>query len=197
MAGIEQLGQLQQDIIKHIFECKNEGVESVSHISRALNALQPAVHRSVKALEKDGYLIKEKQYTGRVKGVTLTSKGAAAAFLLGASPGNKRAILKINENYKKLMRYSLLGAVPLDRNDTVLKEAMRFILQAKSDDDWRKRRVEVFAQILEGANQPQAMFDNGLKLKQIVEKYGMEKEELREIFEQRRQQLDSLIAQLK
>jgi DNA-binding MarR family transcriptional regulator len=191
------MGELQQNIIKHLFECKNEGVESVSHISRALKALQPAVHRSVKVLEKEGYVVKEKEYDGGVKGVALTSKGGAAAIVLGASPGNKEAILKFNGNYRRLLQKYFEGGGARERNDPMLKEAMRFILQGKSADKWKGRMTELIAQMVERAAQPQALFDSGLEIKQLVEEYDVDKNELRKVLEEKRQQLDSLIGQLK
>ena len=87
----DQLSDLQQKILKHSIECKERN-ESVSHISRELNALQPAVFRSIDSLIDEGYLKKEKEYTGREKLLSLTEKGAAVAFLLAArhqGHGNK------------------------------------------------------------------------------------------------------------
>lgn len=65
---------MQQKILKHLLECNNEDIESVSHIARTLHVHQPAAHRSVNALMKEEYLVKEKKYAQRAKGVTLTSK---------------------------------------------------------------------------------------------------------------------------
>src|SRR5215211_6029767 len=79
-----QLSDLQQKILKHTIECTEKN-ESVSHISKELAALQPAVFRSIKSLIEEGYLKKERQYTEREKLLSLTEKGAAVAFFLAAN----------------------------------------------------------------------------------------------------------------
>jgi hypothetical protein len=88
---LEHLRDLQQKILKHLLGCNNEGVESSSHIARTLHAHQPAVHRSVNALMKKEYLVKEKKCVQWAKSVILTSKGATAAVLLGGSTFNNQA----------------------------------------------------------------------------------------------------------
>ena len=76
-----QLSELQQRILKHFFAC-TEKTDTVSHISKEINSLQPAVFRSVNSLIKDNYLEKERK-SGGEKIVKLTDKGAATAVLLG------------------------------------------------------------------------------------------------------------------
>jgi hypothetical protein len=44
-----ELGELQQKILKHIFECTSKS-ENVSHISKSLSLAQPTVFKSVQSL---------------------------------------------------------------------------------------------------------------------------------------------------
>src|SRR5215216_6389143 len=98
LSPTEQLSDLQQKILKHIVECAEKN-ESVSHISKELGALQPAVFRSIKSLIEEGYLQKEREYTEREKLLSLTEKGAAVAFLLAARHQEHRN--KLSEYFGK------------------------------------------------------------------------------------------------
>src|ERR671923_315750 len=88
----QELGELQKQILKHFFVCKEDKrPESVSHIAKELKALQPSVYRSVDLLVKEKYVLKEDDFTRKSgqkyveRDLILTEKGAAAAVLLGIS----------------------------------------------------------------------------------------------------------------
>ena len=127
---MEKLSILQQQILKHFFNCKQE-MENVSHISKEVNALQPAVFRSIQSLIDDGYIVKESSSTHGEKSVRLTDKGAATGLLLGASYDKV-------ENYLKESRVAsgLQLLVELfkeqDNRDLLLKKGAQFLL----DRDW-------------------------------------------------------------
>jgi hypothetical protein len=78
-----ELGDVQKKILKHFFECKDREPESVSHISKEIDILQPSVYRSADVLIRNKYLQKEIKYTVGEKTLIATEKGAAAAVLLG------------------------------------------------------------------------------------------------------------------
>ena len=78
------LGELQQRILKHIFEC-SEKLENVNHIAKSLGLAQPTVFKSVQSLLQENYLESEQKSKRTQKRLTLTDKGAAAAVLLGVS----------------------------------------------------------------------------------------------------------------
>ena len=74
MPKSQELGYLQQEILKHFFTCR-EKTETVSHISKQVKSLQPAVFRSIASLIKQGYLVKEKDIKNVEKYLRLTPKG--------------------------------------------------------------------------------------------------------------------------
>ena len=81
-AYTKRLGELQQKILKHMFECTAE-TDNPNHIARELGIKQPTVYESVLLLMKDHYLKAEQKHKRGPKLLILTDKGAAAAVLLG------------------------------------------------------------------------------------------------------------------
>lgn len=79
---LERLGGLKTKILKHMLTCHTK-IESVSHISKEVNALQPDVFRSTKTMIQEGILIKQDSLIGQQKEVRLTEKGIAVAVLVG------------------------------------------------------------------------------------------------------------------
>jgi hypothetical protein len=78
-----ELGELQIKILKHILSCDSP-TETVSHISRNIDALQPAVFVSTKVLIEKGILAKKGDFSkGKKKKLILTDKGIATAILAG------------------------------------------------------------------------------------------------------------------
>ncbi|MGH9982713.1 MAG: hypothetical protein ACRD8W_02005 [Nitrososphaeraceae archaeon] len=79
----EKLGDLQTKILKHMLSCDLEGVETVSHISKEVDALQPDVFRSTKLMIQEGILEKKTTQKSNRKELVLTDKGMAVALLNG------------------------------------------------------------------------------------------------------------------
>ena len=75
----QQLGELQQKILKHIFNCTADS-ENASHIAKALGLKQPTVYESIQSLIKDRFLQSIKQVHRRGERVLqVTHKGAVTA----------------------------------------------------------------------------------------------------------------------
>ena len=72
----QQLGELQQKILKHIFNCASDS-ENVSHIAKAIGLKQPTVYESIQSLIKDRFLQSKKQVHRRGERILqVTHKGA-------------------------------------------------------------------------------------------------------------------------
>jgi DNA-binding MarR family transcriptional regulator len=79
-----RLGDLQQNILKHIFTCKSKA-ENTTHIAKSLGRTQPTVRKSVESLIKEGYMIGKQKHKRSEKVLELTYKGAASVIALGAT----------------------------------------------------------------------------------------------------------------
>lgn len=133
----EQLSDLQQKILKHFFECTVKN-DTVSHISKEINSLQPAVFRSINSLIKENYLVKEKRAADGERIVKLTEKGAAAAILFNIPHSKAEDYLKKNNLASGL---EILIDLFRDQNnkDLLLKKGVQYFLEK----DWiRKTTLE-------------------------------------------------------
>src|SRR5919112_2195718 len=80
-----ELGELQQRILKHIFECTSKS-ENANHIAKSLGLAQATVFKSIQSLLQENYLESEQKAKRTEKTLTLSDKGAAAAVVtLGAN----------------------------------------------------------------------------------------------------------------
>ena len=79
------LGDLQQKILKHVFECSSKA-ENTSHIAKSFGLAQPTVWKSIKSLIKEDYLKDTQQHKRAEKVLTLKDKGIASVIALGAKP---------------------------------------------------------------------------------------------------------------
>jgi DNA-binding MarR family transcriptional regulator len=199
----EQLSNLQQKILKHIVECTHKN-ESVSHISRELNTLQPAVFRSVKSLIEEGYVKKEGDYTGRKKLLSLTEKGAAVSLLLADK--NQDYLEKFNEVLKEKLNESNLPS-PLQQVIYLLKEepSNREAIANKAIEYWLKNNL--FQKDKIDRNKWTYFFlnlvsesDGALRqlesVKKLIEKYGLDKSLIIKTLEEKKRAIDLLIDEL-
>jgi DNA-binding MarR family transcriptional regulator len=195
----EQLSNLQQKILKHIVECTHKN-ESVSHISRELNTLQPAVFRSVKSLIEEGYVKKEGDYTGRKKLLSLTEKGAAVSLLLADKNQDYLEILK-----EKLNEWNLRS--PLQQVIYFLKEepSNREAITNKAIEYWLKNnlfqrdRIDrnkwtyFFLNLVSESNGALRQLES---VKKLIEKYGLDKSLIIKTLEEKKKAIDLLIDEL-
>ena len=80
----KKLGDLQQKILRHIFECKSE-TENTSHIAESFGLAQPTVRKSVESLINEGYLKATQLHKRAEKALSLTYVGAATVISLGVT----------------------------------------------------------------------------------------------------------------
>jgi DNA-binding MarR family transcriptional regulator len=196
------LSDLQQKILKHSIECKERN-ESVSHISRELNALQPAVFRSVDSLIEEGYVEKEKDYTGREKLLRLTEKGAAVGFLLAAKgqdleqsneyldkiPNKNQLfvlqqVLSSFEEFRKRHRESII-------NDAVEYWLKNDLFQGENIDT---RRLTYF--ILKSLWESNSELKQPKSIRILIEKYGLDKSLIINALEEKKKAIDFLLSEL-
>ena len=197
------LGELQQKILRHFFECKEKN-ESASHISRELDTLQPAVFRSIKSLINDGYLTKGEGYRGGEKPINLTPKGTAAAALLGTTHKQFESRINKNSNSSLSDLQIFLNSIRAPgKQDFLFKKLMDFFLERnlskiESDDTTDVSLVTEFLTEIapEISAEVATIFDDMHNVKEFVDRYNLDKGLLKNILQERRQNIDSLMNQL-
>ncbi|MGB8935128.1 MAG: hypothetical protein WCC17_08490 [Candidatus Nitrosopolaris sp.] len=137
------MGELQERILNHFFQCESKRIEGIDHISKAINAKQPSVSRSIdyllnnKFLEEDPQRAREKGNKFFEKAIYVTDKGAAyAVVMLG---------VKVEQIKNYTAKYDPT-AVPvwdqdcgifsmLEYRDYIFKKTMEFLLINNIFDD--------------------------------------------------------------
>lgn len=191
-----ELGDLQQKILKHLIECQDNG-ESVSNVSKELQTLQPAVFRSIKYLIDNGYLTKDKRYRRGEKLVSLTSKGAAAAVMLGTTYKQFENFAKKKNSVSDLRLFLFYIRDP-GKQDIIFKKAVEYLLNNNGfDNEGNVNTGKLTGELLlHIATEINTIFDDTRTLKEFVEKYNLDKEALRNKLEERKRNIESLIEQL-
>jgi hypothetical protein len=203
-----ELGEVQQKILRHFFDCKDKEPETVSHISTKLGLLQPSVYRSVDLLVREEYLIKEGKYARGGKELIVTEKGAAAAVLFGitndqlikyfrkikwkdSSAGNEVQFL---HGFKDV----IIGKP--DKQEVLIRKMMEYFLKnnyfdengtAKhlSADEFKRLLTYVAIEYHNAVGKPHTIRD-------LVDKYSLDKKQLKDILEKEKLKIDSMIRQL-
>jgi hypothetical protein len=215
-----KLGNLQQEILKHFFECKfiraigrlTQDHESVSHIARSLGRAQPTVFKSIQTLMKNNYLSSVKYWslyeypiesrtTGGLRVIYPTDKGAAAAVMLGVSfdqINNLHHYGKV-DFHKSIMilRYIKMVLQSPNDQDLILRKAMKYALENNYFEESKIRRRDEMHKIklFIALEHLDAMGDI-LTLKQFVNKYEIDKNFLKKHLNKQRLYIDSAIREL-
>jgi predicted transcriptional regulator len=207
-----KLGEAQEKILKHFFECDIITPEGVSHISKSISLWQPSVHRSVSSLIKNKYLIKENKRTrkkGKMsfeKALYVTDKGAAAAVVLGITFDQLENYLNKFASYESALdsiayfkRFKKLYKNPEKREFTV-KNFMEYLLNNNCFSDsgtliypsgYEFKRILRYVQ-----DRSNEAFGNVSTIKQYLERYGVDKSFLKEAFQKDKKRIDSILRQL-
>jgi hypothetical protein len=200
-----ELGELQQKILKHFFSCE-EKAESVNHLSSVLNVVQPAVFKSVNLLIKDMYLVKDSKYKDGKKALFVTDKGAAAAVVLGVTYKQLQEYFKrlrqehssAAEQFRYLKKFDTLFRIP-DKREFIVRKAFEYFLK----NDWYDGSVfkypdqNEFKLLLAYLSvEYNRSFGNVSTIKDIIDKYGLDKEFLRNRFKKDRERMDAIINEL-
>jgi hypothetical protein len=202
------LGDLQQRILKHFFECRDEIPESVNHIAHSLGVVQPAVFKSVNLLIKDNYLAKEREYKNGRKALIVTDKGAAASVTLGIPyeqmvyyfvklSNQDRSAARQVDYFKK---FENMLTIP-DRREFLVKKMMEHLLKTSKFDDagfikWPLLQGEIKLLLAYVTIEYNKAFGKVTTIKEFIDKYGMDKKFLKTMFENDRKRIDSIIKQL-
>ncbi len=192
-----QLSDLQQRILKHFFRCSQK-MDTVSHISKEINSLQPAVFRSVESLIKDGYMVKEKRSDGE-KIVKLTDKGAATAVLLGIRHDKAEHYLKENKSASGLSLLIEFFKEP-DNKDLLLKKGIQFLL----DKDWIHRttledkdKMQLIAFLLSDSLIRKKFDSENNDIMKFVDTFDLDIEWLLTALQEKQRTINSMISQLR
>lgn len=207
----EELGDVQKKILKHFFDCEERKPESVSHLSKELGVLQPSIYRSVELLIKGGYLLKNDKYTVGNKEIIVTPKGAATAVLLGITTNQlvryfkKRK--KDDSSATDAARYfegftRMTGIKNPPKQDLMVREMMEYLL--KSDDFFNESGLVARNLTEEEKNQLMAFVaikyhravGKPREIREVADKYGLDKNFLKEMLQREKEGISSLIRQL-
>lgn len=135
--SLPKLGELQVKILTHMLSC--DLVENVSHISQAVNALQPVVFQSTKVMMEEGILTKTAIPKSNKKQLTLTDKGLAIAILTGIKHKKLDEFFdKSGERYKFFESLLQLKQGPT-RQRALLKKALEYMVE----HGWYDRKIRL------------------------------------------------------
>jgi hypothetical protein len=211
----QELGELQKQILKHFFLCKEDKrPESVSHIAKELRVLQPSVYRSVDLLVKEKYLLKEDDFTRKSgqkyveRDLIVTGKGAAAAVILGISNDDiinyftrrKSKYILSTDEVEFFQKFKQIGIKEPDKQDLLIRRMMEYFLKnnyfdelggAKdlSDDEFKRLLTYVAVEYHNAIGKPHTIRD-------LVDKYSLDRKQLKDILQKQKLKIDSMIRQL-
>ncbi len=203
-----ELGEVQQKILRHFFDCKDKEPESVSHISMKLGLLQPSVYRSVDLLIKEKYLIKEGQYTHGEKELIVTGKGAAAAVLLGITNDHlidyfrrvKQKYSSASNEVQFLQQFKSMMIRKPDKQDLLIRKMMEYFLKNNYFDEngtAKHLSADEFKWLLTYvAIEYHNALGNPRTIRELVDKYSLDRKQLKDILEKQKLKIDSIIRQL-
>jgi DNA-binding MarR family transcriptional regulator len=185
-----QLGELQQKILKHIFNCTADA-ENASHIAKALGLKQPTVYESVQSLIKDKFLQSKRQSHKRgEKVLQVTHKGAAAAVMLGISFENLENYTKKydTEFFTFFVQALKRITTTVRKRDLLIKMALEYALKNNffeqgylreiSAEETKKFQLYIASEYISSLG-PATNIKN---LKDFVDRYELDKEYLKAIF---------------
>lgn len=206
--NLMNLGELQQRIMKHFFECEDQIPESVNHIAHSLGVVQPAVFKSVNLLIRDKFLVKEPEFENGRKALVVTDKGAAASVVLGIpyehmvtyflKLGDKDHSAARQADYFK--KFENMFRIP-DRREFLIRKMMERLLTIDKFDNtgfikWPLPQGEIKLLLAYVTVEYNKVFGKVTTVKEFIDKYGMDKKLLKSMFEKDRRRIDSIIKQL-
>jgi predicted transcriptional regulator len=126
-----ELGELQQKILKHMVECKEESQETVNHIAERLNLAQPTVFKSVQLLIEGNYVESHQEYKRGPKILILTDKGAAAGIMSGVDLNKYESHEKSHGSNLIKVHLDFLGKITTtpERRNLMFQRAMEYHLK--------------------------------------------------------------------
>ena len=185
-----QLGELQQKILKHIFNCTADS-ENASHIAKALGLKQPTVYESIQSLIKDKFLHSKRQLHKRgEKALQVTHKGAAAAVMLGIPFENLENYTKKydTEFFTFFVQALKRITTTVRKRDLLIKMALEYALKNNffeqghlreiNAEETKKFQLYIASEYISSLG-PATNIKN---LKDFVDRYELDKEYLKALF---------------
>src|SRR5918992_3033005 len=197
-----ELGELQQKILKHIFECTSKS-ENVSHIAKSLGLAQPTVFKSVHSLLQENYLESEQISKRTEKTLTLTDKGAAAAILiLGVSFDEFENHYKSHPDIQILQFFKRIFKTP-EKRDFMIKKAMEYAfkndyfeqgntIRQLSEEELKKFRLYMAIEYINSLG-PTSKISS---FKEFIDRYELDREFMKEYLNRQKQFADLLLKEL-
>jgi DNA-binding MarR family transcriptional regulator len=197
------LGELQQRILKHIFEC-SEKSENVNHIAKSLGLTQPTVFKSAQSLLQENYLESEQKATRTEKTLTLTEKGAAAAVvILGVSFDEFENHYKRQRHpdREKLQNIKTIFKTP-EKRDFMIKKAMEYAfknnyfegstIRQRTEEELKNLKLYMAMEYIKSLP-PTSNVHN---LKEFIDRYQLDKEIMKEYLNNQKKFADMLLKEL-
>jgi DNA-binding MarR family transcriptional regulator len=198
-----ELGELQQKILKHIFEC-TEKSENANHIAKSLRLAQPTVFKSVQSLLQENYLESEQKSKRREKTLTLTEKGAAAAVVkLGISFDGFENYYKRqgHSDIENLQNIKTIFKTP-EKRDFMIKKAMEYAfknnyfegstIRQRTEEELKNLRLYMAMEYIKSL-EPTSNIHN---LKEFIDRYQLDKEIMKEYLNNQKKFADVLLKEL-
>jgi hypothetical protein len=202
-AYTKRLGELQQKILKHMFECTAE-TDNPNHIAKKLGIKQPTVYESVSLLMKDHYLKAEQKHKRGPKLLTLTDKGAAAAVLLGIDINEIRSYEKRRNSNLATEAFTYYGKIITtpEKHMLIFKKAMMYALKNNIFEVGRFRSLTPEEErgfskyiMMEYMNSL-GPTTNITSLKEFVDRYKLDKDFMKENLVRQKELIAALLKQL-
>lgn len=202
-----ELGELQQKILKHIFECTSES-ENANHIAKSLGLAQPTVFKSIQLLLQENYLESEQKGKRSEKTLTLTEKGAAAAVILGITNDEiinyfkrtRSEHISSDKEVEFFQKFKQIAIREPDKQDLLIRKMMEYFLKNNYFDEIGAAKDlsvdEIKMLLTYVAVEYYNAVGNPSTIKDLVDKYSLDKKQLKEILERQKLKINSIIHQL-
>jgi DNA-binding MarR family transcriptional regulator len=202
-----KLGELQQRILKHIFECTSKS-ENTNHIAKSLGLAQPTVLKSIQLLLQENYMESQQKAKRTKKMLTLTEKGAAAAVILGITNDEiinyfrrtRSEHISSDKEVEFFQKFKHIAIKEPDKQDLLIRKMMEYFLKNNYFDEngsAKQLLPDEFKRLLTYvAVEYHNALGNPWTIRELVDKYSLDRKQLREILEKQKLKIDSIIRQL-
>lgn len=199
-----QLGELQQKILKHIFNCTADS-ENVSHIAKALGLKQPTVYESIQSLVKEKFLRPKRQLHRRGERVIqVTHKGAAVAVMLGIPFENLENYTKKHDTefFTFFIQACKKITTTAQKRDLLIKMALDYALKNNFFEQGHLREINAEEtkrfQLYMASEYISSLGSatNIKNLKEFVDRYELDKEYLKSLFSYQKNVFEKFLNEL-
>lgn len=192
---LNELSDSQKKTLTHILACN--GKDNSSHIAEQIGVVQSSAYDAIRDLLARNY-IKKEQGKGNEHIYRLTTKGLAAAFLLGGTYQQLYDYCKEHdreglENIESLRKKVI---VP-EKRDLLVKIAFEYLLERDfldSDKQMTEAETKVFMAYI--AHQGIMHLGEAKSPKEMIDRYGFDKSFLKETVKEYKKQISSFERQL-